>query len=44
MYSDGSKSNGGHTGAGLAIFKMEREGLMSHVVQGHGCICMPASY
>jgi ribonuclease HI len=34
MYSDGSKSNSGHTGAGWAIFKMEREGLMSHVVQG----------
>ena len=32
--SDGSKSNSGHTGAGWAIFKMEREGLMSHVVQG----------
>jgi hypothetical protein len=34
MYSDGSKSNSGHTGAGWAIFKMEREGLMSQVVQG----------
>jgi ribonuclease HI len=36
MYSDGSKSNSGHRGAGWAIFKMERmerEGLMSHVVQ-----------
>jgi hypothetical protein len=28
MYSDGSKSNSGHTGAGWAIFKMEREGLI----------------
>jgi ribonuclease HI len=34
MYSDGSKFNSGHTGAGWAIFKMEREGLMLHVVQG----------
>jgi hypothetical protein len=31
MYSDGSKFNNGHTGARWAIFKMEREGLMSHV-------------
>jgi ribonuclease HI len=34
MYSDESKSNSGHAAAGWAIFKMEKEGLMSHVVQG----------
>jgi hypothetical protein len=34
MCSDGSESNSGHTGAGWTIFKMGREGLMSHVAQG----------